>query len=76
MNIRKYYIQDKCTQNVYHLNVPTYAFCRVNVWENLDDKFDMYLMMLLEFSLLFLLLEVILMELELCKGKIKMILFV
>jgi hypothetical protein len=30
-NQRLNYIRDKCMQNVYHPNVLTYVFCKVNV---------------------------------------------
>jgi hypothetical protein len=56
-------------RNVYHPNELTYVFYKVNVSEILDDKSDMYLLILLEF--LFLLIQVaeILIEHGLFKKK-------
>ena len=51
------YIQDKYMQNVYRPNVLTCVFCKVNAWEILDDKSDMYLMKLLGVLVLLIQLE-------------------
>jgi hypothetical protein len=64
-------ILDKYMQNVYHPNELTYVFYRVNVLEILDDKSDMYLMVLLEFWILLIQLAEILIEHELFKKEKK-----
>ena len=64
-------ILDKYMQNVYHPNELTYVFYRVNVLEILDDKSDMYLIILLDFCILLIQLAEILIEHEPFKNEKK-----